>query len=216
VVLTGSYCRLERLDRSHIPALHDALNLRGRSGGLWTYMPWGPFDDIEDFARFADGIIAEPASLTLVVVDLRSGLPEGMAGWGRIDPAIGSIEVGGVIYSPQLQRTAAATEAMYLIARHVFDDLGYRRYEWKCDALNAASMAAARRLGFIYEGTWRNALIYKGRNRDTAWFAMTDVDWSIRRGVIRQWLAPANFDARGQQRTSLSALTARSDRPETQ
>lgn len=132
-----------------------------------------------------------------------------MAGWARIDPAIGSIEVGGVIYSPDLQRTPAATEAMYLMAAHVFDDLGYRRYEWKCDALNARSMAAARRLGFIYEGTWRNAMIYKGRNRDTAWFAMTDTDWGVRKSVISDWLDPGNFDPNGQQRSALSPLTAR-------
>jgi hypothetical protein len=98
---------------------------------------------------------------------------------------------------------------MYLMASHVFDDLGYRRYEWKCDALNARSIAAARRLGFIYEGTWRNAMIYKGRNRDTAWFAMTDADWGVRKSVISDWLDPGNFDANGQQRSALSALTSR-------
>jgi RimJ/RimL family protein N-acetyltransferase len=209
VVLSGRYCRLEPLDSSHVPALHDALNLRDRSGRQWTYMPWGPFRDIDEFAPLVDWIIDEPGFVTFAVVDLRTGLPEGMAGWGRIDPAIGSIEVGGIIYGPDLQRTPATTEAMYLMACHVFDDLGYRRYEWKCDALNAASMAAARRLGFVYEGTWRNATIYKARNRDTAWFAMTDADWSVRKSAIADWLDPGNFDTNGQQLSSMSALIAR-------
>ena len=209
VVLSGRYCRLEPLNGTHVRDLHDALNFSDRSGRQWTYMPWGPFEDVDAFAALVDWIVAEPGYLTLTVIDLRTGRPAGMAGWGRIDPAIGSIEVGGIIYSPHLRRTPAATEAMYLMASHVFDDLVYRRYEWKCDALNAGSMAAARRLGFVYEGTWRNATIYKGRNRDTAWFAMTDADWAIRRSVIAGWLDPKNFDAGGQQRSSLSALIER-------
>jgi RimJ/RimL family protein N-acetyltransferase len=193
----------------HVSALHDALNLRDRSGRQWTYMPWGPFRDAGAFAACIDALVADPGTLMHVVVDLGTGEAQGMAGWARIEPAIGSIEVGGVIYSPDLQRTPAATEAMYLMASHVFDDLGYRRYEWKCDALNARSMAAARRLGFIYEGTWRNAMIYKGRNRDTAWFAMTDTDWGVRKRVISAWLDPGNFDVNGKQRSALSALTSR-------
>lgn len=212
-ILSGRYCRLEPLALSHAPALHDALNLRDRTGRQWTYMPWGPFRDAAEFAGLVDALLAEPGFLTLVIVDLRTGRPEGMAGWARIDPANGSIEVGGIIYSPGLQRTPAATEAMYLMACHVFDDLGYRRYEWKCDALNAPSIAAACRLGFTYEGTWRNAMIYKGRNRDTAWFAMTDTDWALRKSMLSAWLDPSNFDADGQQRSSLSAIRALSRTP---
>ncbi|MGI8413434.1 MAG: GNAT family N-acetyltransferase [Solirubrobacteraceae bacterium] len=208
-VLTGRYCRLEPLVTRHVPSLHRALNLRDPSGRQWTYMPWGPFRDADEFAALVDALVAEPGILTLTIIDLRTGRPEGMAGWARIDPAIGSIEVRGIIYSPELQRTPAATEAMYLMASHVFDDLGYRRYEWKCDALNARSMAAARRLGFIYEGTWRNAMIYKGRNRDTAWFAMTGRDWAVRGRVISDWLDPGNFGSDGQQRSALSDLTVR-------
>lgn len=208
-VLSGRYCRLEPLVSRHVPSLHDSLNVRDRSGRRWTYMPCGPFHDAGEFAAVVDALIADPAIVMLAVIDLRTGQPEGMAGWARIEPTIGSIEVGGVIYSPDLQRTPAATEAMYLMARHVFDDLGYRRYEWKCDALNERSIAAARRLGFIYEGTWRNATIYKGRNRDTAWFAMTDADCSVRERVISAWLDPDNFDPSGQQRSALSALTSR-------
>jgi RimJ/RimL family protein N-acetyltransferase len=192
-------------------ALHDALNMHDRSARQWTYMPWGPFRDADEFAGFVAALLAEPGFLTLTVIDLQTGQPEGMAGWARIEPAIGSIEVGGIIYSPSLQRTPAATEAMFLMASHVFDDLGYRRYEWKCDALNAPSLAAARRLGFIYEGTWRNATIYKRRNRDTAWFAMTDTDWNVRKSVISTWLDPGNFDSNGQQRSALSALISRCD-----
>ncbi|MFZ1997313.1 MAG: GNAT family protein, partial [Solirubrobacteraceae bacterium] len=189
-------------------ALHDALNLRDQSGRHWTYMPWGPFRETGEFVAFVQALVAEPDLLTLAIIDGRTGQPEGMAGWARIEPAIGSIEVGGVIYSPDLQRTPAATEAMYLMASYVFDQLGYRRYEWKCDALNARSMAAARRLGFAYEGTWRNAMIYKGRNRDTAWFAMTDADWAVRKGAISAWLDPGNFGPGGRQRCALSALTS--------
>jgi RimJ/RimL family protein N-acetyltransferase len=171
-------------------------------------MPWGPFREAGDFAAFVQALVAEPGFLTLAVIDARTGQPEGMAGWARIEPVIGSIEVGGVIYSPDLQRTPAATESMYLMASHVFDELGYRRYEWKCDALNARSMAAARRLGFLYEGTWRNAMIYKGRNRDTAWFAMTDANWAVLKRAISAWLDPGNFGPGGQQRRALSVLTS--------
>ncbi len=208
VVLEGRHCRLEPLDRRHVPALHEALNLADPDGRGWTYMPWGPYRDIDEFAASLEWIGAESGFLFLAIIDAATGLAQGMAGWGRIDPAIGSIEVGGIIYGAQLQRTPAATEAMYLMASHVFDDLGYRRYEWKCDSLNAPSRAAARRLGFLYEGTWRNATIYKERNRDTAWFAMTDVDWAAQKQVLARWLDPENFDADGGQRASLSALTA--------
>ena len=206
--LSGRYCRLEPLEARHVPALHDALNLRDGSGRDWTYMPWGPFGEAGEFAAFVGTLVAEPDVLTLAITDARTDQPEGIAGWARIEPAIGSIEVGGIIYSPDLQRTPAATEAMYLMASHVFDELGYRRYEWKCDALNARSMAAAHRLGFVYEGTWRNAMIYKGRNRDTAWFAMTDADWAVRKRAIAAWLDPGNFGPGGQQHRALSALTS--------
>ena len=127
-----------------------------------------------------------------------------MASYLRIDPANGSIEVGHIHYAPALQRRPAATEAMLLLMRHAFEDLGYRRYEWKCDALNAPSRRAAERLGFTYEGTFRQAAIVKGRNRDTAWYAITDQDWPALRSRLDRWLAPENFDAQGQQITRLS------------
>ncbi len=124
----------------------------------------------------------------------------------RIDPAAGVIEVGGITYSPRLQRKPAATEAMYLMMRRVFDELGYRRYEWKCDWLNAPSRAAAQRLGFRYEGLFRQATVYKGRSRDTAWFSIIDREWPALRAAFERWLAPENFDAEGGQRRSLAGL----------
>ncbi len=125
----------------------------------------------------------------------------------RIDAAAGSIEIGSIQYGDSLVRTRAATEAMYLLGRHVFEDLGYRRYEWKCDCLNEPSRAAARRLGFTYEGRFRQATVYRGRNRDTDWFSITDAEWPRLRAAYDVWLAPENFDQDGQQRRSLSALT---------
>jgi RimJ/RimL family protein N-acetyltransferase len=126
----------------------------------------------------------------------------------RIDPAVGSIEIGGIWFAPQLQRTAPATEAIYLLARHVFDDLGYRRLEWKCNALNAASRRAAERFGFRFEGVFRKHTIVKGRSRDTAWFSILDDEWPALRTAFEAWLDPTNFDATGAQKTSLAELTA--------
>jgi RimJ/RimL family protein N-acetyltransferase len=130
----------------------------------------------------------------------------GVASYLRIDAPVGVIEVGHINYAPALQRTAAATEAMYLLMKRVFDELGYRRYEWKCDALNAPSRAAAERLGFTYEGIFRQATIYKGRNRDTAWYAIIDKDWPKIRAVYEAWLAPGNFDQGGKPRQRLSEM----------
>ena len=130
-----------------------------------------------------------------------------MASYMNIVPANGSIEIGHIWLAPALQKTRAATEAIYLLARHVFDDLGYRRLEWKCDALNAPSIRAARRFGFSYEGTFRQHMVVKGRNRDTAWFALLDRDWPAMRSAFERWLEPANFDAAGRQRRALSALS---------
>jgi RimJ/RimL family protein N-acetyltransferase len=126
----------------------------------------------------------------------------------RIDPNAGSIEVGGIMYSPRLQRTRAATEAMFLMMQRVFDELGYRRYEWKCDSLNEPSIRAATRLGFRYEGTFRQATVVKGRNRDTAWFSIIDRDWPQLKTAFTAWLAPENFDAAGNQRRSLADIRA--------
>lgn len=178
------------------------------SGRQWTYLPYGPFSDPAEFTTFLTATIADPRYVTLAVIDATTDRAVGWASYMRIEPAIGTLEVGGVTFGAPLQRTRAATEALYLMAAHAFDDLGYRRYEWKCDALHSGSRAAATRLGFAYEGTWRKATMYKGRSRDTAWFAMTDDDWLRLGPAIAGWLDPANFDG-DRQRTPLSELTAK-------
>jgi RimJ/RimL family protein N-acetyltransferase len=165
----------------------------------------GPF---ADRAAFAEALKTRQASndpLFFAILDARSGRATGIASYMRIEPAHRVIEIGGIVLSPALQRKPGATEAMYLMARHVFEDLGYRRYEWKCDALNAPSRRAALRLGFTFEGIFRSHMIIKGRNRDTAWFAMLDSDWPARKAAFEAWLAPDNFDANGEQKQSLSA-----------
>lgn len=205
--LRGRYCRLVPLGVEHAAALFDAVTLDS-SGRQWTYLSYGPFSGPDEFTDFVAATVADPDYVTLTVLDGGTGTPLGWASYLRIAPAIGAIEVGGITFGGALQRTPAATEAMYLMAAHVFEDLGYRRYEWKCDDLHARSRAAAARLGFRYEGTWRNATLYKGRSRDTAWFSITDADWSQLGPVIREWLDPSNFD-HGRQLTALSELTAR-------
>jgi RimJ/RimL family protein N-acetyltransferase len=176
---------------------------------LWTYLAGlaGPFPDVAALAAGLAGMVADPATVSVAVTDPH-GTALGWASFMRIDERNGSVEVGGILFGTTLRRTPAATEAMYLMGRHVFEDLGYRRYEWKCDALNAPSVAAARRLGFAYEGTHRNAVVYKGRSRDTAWFSITDAEWSALAPAYERWLAEANFDEAGEQRTALSRLTA--------
>lgn len=207
VRLTGRHCRLEPLTGEHAPALFAAYG-QDRSGRLWTYLPYGPFASAADYADWIASMAADPGVHLLAILDATTGAPTGVGGYLRMKPAGGSIEVGHLAFSPALQRTTAATEAMYLMAGHAFDELGYRRYEWKCDALNAASFAAARRLGFTPEGIWRQATIYKGRSRDTAWLAMTDGDWSRLRPAYEAWLDPANFAPDGSQRSALRTLTA--------
>jgi len=204
--MTGRYCRVEPLDVArHAPDLH-AANSRDTEGRMWTYLPYGPFASLDDYRTWAADAASTDDPLFHTIVGTATGRPAGVASYLRIDPASGSIEVGHIAYSPMLQRTRAATEAMYLMMRRAFE-LGYRRYEWKCDALNAASRAAAERLGFTYEGIFRQARVYKGRNRDTAWYAAIDGEWPALDRAYRQWLDPANFDAAGRQRISLRALT---------
>lgn len=199
VVLTGRTCRLEPLGEQHVEALHQALDIDSDES-VWSYYPTGPHD-LAGFTAFADGLRADPTGLPFVV--LVDDQPLGTASYLRIAPADGSIEVGNIVLGSALQRTTAATEAMYLLARHALDDLGYRRYEWKCDALNAPSIAAARRLGFTAEGVHRQARVYRGRNRDTAWFSILDREWPDIRSELERWLAPDNHDDQGRQRTPL-------------
>jgi RimJ/RimL family protein N-acetyltransferase len=167
----------------------------------------GPFPDRASFDANLSKKAVSPDRVFFTIVDRASGRAVGQACYLRIDPANRVIEVGHILYTPALQRTAGATEAMYLLARHAFEDLGYRRYEWKCNALNSPSRRAALRLGFTFEGVFRQHMIVKGRNRDTAWFAMLDIEWPARKGAFERWLDPSNFDSAGRQKKSLQTIT---------
>jgi len=205
--LLGRYCRVEPLEIDrHAADLH-AANRTATDQRDWTYLAYGPFDSLDSYSAWMQRVCLGDDPLFHAIVDSATGKAIGVASYLRIDPASGSIEVGHINYSPLLQRTPAATEAMYLMMQRVFE-LGYRRYEWKCDALNAPSRAAARRLGLSYEGIFRQATVIKRRNRDTAWFATTDREWPALDAAFRRWLDPGNFDAEGRQRVRLSTLTA--------
>jgi RimJ/RimL family protein N-acetyltransferase len=206
VVLEGQRCRLEPLDAArHAADLYDAYR-RADDGRDWTYMSGGPFEDLAAYRAYAEQAAASPDPMHYAVIDRQTQRAVGTLALMRIDPANGVIEVGFVAFSPLLKRTPISTEAQYVLMKHVFDDLGYRRYEWKCDSLNAPSRRTAARLGFQFEGIFRQAIVYKGRNRDTAWFSIVDGEWPARRAAFEQWLAPANFDAHGVQRKSLAEI----------
>lgn len=205
--MAGRYCRVEPLDPArHLEALHRAYALDA-AGGNWTYSSAGPFSTLDAFRTWLQSCSLADDPLYYAIVDAASGNAAGVASYLRIDPRNGVIEVGHINYSPLLQRTRAATECMYLLMRRVFE-LGYRRYEWKCDALNAASRAAAQRLGFSFEGVFRQAVVYKGRSRDTAWYAAIDSEWPELERAFLRWLDPGNFDREGRQCVRLSELTA--------
>ncbi|GGA44544.1 acetyltransferase [Dyella nitratireducens] len=206
--LNGHFCRIEPVDVDrHVDGLYRAYST-APDGRDWTYMSAGPFADAESFRSHLIKAAASRDPLHYTIIDLATHEPTGMLALMRIDSGNGVIEIGHVAYSPLIRRTSAATEAMFLLLRHVFDDLGYRRCEWKCDHLNAPSRAAALRYGFQYEGIFRQAVVYKGRSRDTAWFAMIDRDWPAIRMAFERWLAPENFDAAGVQRVTLANLIA--------
>jgi len=204
--IEGRYVRLEPVSTHHVPALYSALCAE-TDDSLWTYRHDQRPADEAGLTGMVEGWAAREPDVTFTIIPADTGSPAGVATLCRLDPAHGSAEVGAVLYARSLQRTRAATEAIHLLASYLFDELGYRRFEWKLDALNAPSARAAVRLGFSYEGRFRNALVYQGRNRDTDWFAMTDGDWPGVRAAHRRWLDPANFDDAGRQRSSLSALT---------
>lgn len=207
--IEGRFCTVEPLDPArHAADLYAAYQL-DTEGRNWTYLPYGPFSRFEEYRDFVEQAAFRDDPLVHAIIERRSGRAGGVASLMRIDPAAGVIEVGGINYAPPLQRTPAATEAMFLMMRRVFDELGYRRYEWKCDSLNAPSRAAALRLGFRYEGMFRQATVYKGRNRDTCWFSILDSEWPALKQAFEDWLGPDNFDAEGRQRGSLSSLTRR-------
>jgi RimJ/RimL family protein N-acetyltransferase len=202
VVLEGRFGRIEKLD----PARHasDLWRAFAADDRLWAYMFYGPFSDAGSFSNFLEKIAALDEQTYYAIVD-RDGRAAGWAALMEIRPQTKVIEVGSIVYGPALQRTALATEAQFLLARYAFEMLGYRRYEWKCDALNAASRRAALRLGFGFEGIFRQHMIVKGRSRDTAWFAMLDSEWPRARAAFERWLQPENFDG-GRQRRSLEAI----------
>lgn len=209
--IEGRYARLERLDPDrHGPALWQA-NALDTTGANWTYLAVGPFETFAAYDAWLRAMASGADPYFLAIVDRVTGEPVGVASYLRIDPAAGAIEVGHINFSPLAQRRPVATDAMFLMMQYVFA-LGYRRYEWKCDALNAPSRAAADRLGFSYEGLFRQALVYKGRNRDTAWYSIVDHEFPRLAGAFESWLDPANFDEAGRQRRRLSDLTAEARR----
>jgi RimJ/RimL family protein N-acetyltransferase len=204
--MTGRFCNVEPLDPDRHAAELFAANAEDRDGRNWTYYPYGPFAALGDYHKWIEGACADPHRLFHAIRDVRAGKAVGVAAYINAQPAVGVVEVGSLVFSPLLQRRPAATEAMFLMMRRVFDELGYRRYEWKCDALNQPSRAAAQRLGFTYEGLFRQATITRGRNRDTAWFSIIDCEWPVLRATFERWLDPGNFDAGGQQRHSLASF----------
>ncbi len=204
--LEGSYARVEPLDPArHCRELHDA-NLQDRDGRIWDYLPYGPFASLSDYCDWLDTVAASPDPLFFAIRDKETGRAGGVASYLRIKPADGSIEVGHINFAPPLQRTRAATDAIYQMMKWAFC-AGYRRFEWKCNALNIRSRRSAQRLGLSYEGIFRQATISKGRNRDTAWFAAIDAEWPQLQLAFETWLSLENFDENGQQLRSLTELT---------
>ncbi|MDU8943008.1 GNAT family N-acetyltransferase [Ovoidimarina sediminis] len=203
-VLEGRHVTLEPLSRAHLSQLHEANRQDDR---IWVYLPYGPFTTEAEYGAWLDWAAASEDPLFFAIRPRSIGQAQGVASYLRIAPEAGSIEVGHINFAAPLQRTIAATEAMYLMMRWAFG-AGYRRYEWKCNASNFGSRRAAERLGFSFEGVFRQAAVIKGRNRDTAWFAAIDGEWPALEAAFEAWLSPENFDADGHQRQSLSQLTA--------
>ncbi|WP_321960345.1 GNAT family protein [Paraburkholderia sp. J7] len=206
VTIEGQFCRIEPIDLDrHAADLFEAYGAAA-DGRDWTYLFAEPFTDFAAFREYLAKAAASSDPFHYAVIDRASGKAVGTFALMRIEPVHGVIEVGSVTFSPRLKQTPVSTEAQYLLMRYVFDDLGYRRYEWKCDSLNAPSRKTALRLGFQFEGIFRQAIVYKGRNRDTAWFAVIDQDWPLVKAAFEKWLSKENFDAHGQQRASLASL----------
>lgn len=204
--MTGRYCQIEPLNPgAHAEDLYQAY-ADDKDHRNWTYLPYGPFEKFDDFQSWLNAECVHDDPLFYAIIDFDTGQAIGVASYLRIVPSVGVIEVGHIHYSRRLQRTSLATEAMFLMMSRVFDELGYRRYEWKCDALNEPSRNAALRLGFSFEGIFRQATIYKGRNRDTAWFSIIDQEWPSLKEAYQEWLNPENRNAGGRQRMRLSTL----------
>jgi RimJ/RimL family protein N-acetyltransferase len=204
--MVGQYCRLEKLDADKHAAELYAAFAQAPDWRDWTYLPRGPFDTAADYAAYAHEAARSADPFHYAIIDAGTGKPLGTAAHMRIDPDNGVIEVGAITYAPALKRGKAGTEAMFLMMRRAFDELGYRRYEWKCDHLHAGSRRAAERYGFRFEGIFRQAIIYKGRSRDTAWYSITDREWPLIARAFGQWLSPDNFDADGIQRRPLAGF----------
>ena len=208
VTLKGRTITIAPLDAARDSrSLYEFSHSEGRES-LWTYLFNGPFADLASLTADVEAKARAEDPLYFAVIDNATGRTLGYQSLMRIDPANRVVEIGGILYTPPMQRGIGATEAQYLFAKYVFDDLGYRRYEWKCNDLNAPSKRSAVRLGFVFEGVFRQHMIIKGRNRDTAWYAMTDKDWPGRRAAFERWLDPANFDAEGRQKIALSSLNS--------
>jgi RimJ/RimL family protein N-acetyltransferase len=205
--MEGRYCRLEPVDVSkHAESVY-AANEQDEQGMSWTYLPYGPFSSFSVYRQWMENTCLGDDPLFFAIRDLQTDEVAGLASYLRINPLSGSIEVGHLQFSPKLKRTIAATEAMFLMMKKAFE-LGYRRYEWKCHALNAPSRAAAQRLGLSFEGVFRQHTVVKGRNRDSAWYAAIDAEWPALLAALETWLSPGNFDPSGRQRVRLSELTA--------
>ena len=205
VTLSGQHVDLVPLDpAAHGDALFEATTGREREA-LWTYLPEGPFSDRASFNTYLQDRARAEDAIFLAVIDRPTHRAVGYGSFMRIEPVHRVVEVGHILYTPALQRTRGGTEAMYLMSRYVFDDLEYRRYEWKCNAENLGSRRAALRLGFTFEGIFRQHMIVKGRNRDTAWFSMLDREWPARKAAFERWLAPDNFDQTGRQKSRLES-----------
>lgn len=203
----GQYVQLEPLDvRRHAEELYPVSHSNPDDGSLWDYLPYGPFEDLDTFRNWLRTCSSTADPLFFAVRDQGSGRAGGVTSFLNIHPTVGSIEIGHIWFGPALQNTAAATEALYLMIRHAMDDLGYRRMEWKCNALNRPSRNAARRLGFTFEGIFYQHTIAKGRNRDTAWYSILDGEWPTIRANFQTWLDPENFHEDGRQRTSLGDM----------
>ncbi|HSS61673.1 MAG TPA: GNAT family protein [Candidatus Limnocylindrales bacterium] len=200
--IDGKTVRLEPLD----PARHgeDLFQASVGADSTWDYLPYGPFAGREEFMRWLERRAPLDDPLTFTIIDTEAHAARGLESLMRMDPANGVIEIGHIWLSPALQRTRQATEAVFLMARYAFDALGNRRFEWKCNAANEPSRRAAERFGFVFEGVFRQHMVVKDRNRDTAWYSMTDGEWPARRAEFEAWLAPGNFDSSGRQRRSLA------------
>jgi RimJ/RimL family protein N-acetyltransferase len=206
--LNGDLVKMELLDPDrHAESLFRSSHDPGAER-LWDHMGYGPFADQAEFSTWLEAGAASSDPLFFAVVDRKSMRAVGMASYLRIVPEHGVIEIGHIWFAPALQRTRQATESIFLLASHAFDELGYRRLEWKCNSLNKASRCAAERFGFTPEGVFRQHMVAKDRNRDTAWFSITDGEWPIRRAAFLAWLAPENFDESGRQRQALAAIRA--------